>query len=308
MNSQFPNNGYQKIDWNESDEYVRVIIKASKRQYKISLDTGKVEYEKYPGLKIGDKVNYTVSGYTGEWRVLDIGENYVKLLATSNVETLRMDGSSESLWDETTKSYKNGENKLDEICKKYINETYATEAKSIKVEDIDKITEYKKTGYGTGEVCKYNNKVTYKLENGNIKYKVNSEDYIASTETKFRMPTRYSEYLTETYEYEVISNYYSYDADIDTKLSDTTNNVYRMMFGNDDQVYWLSSTYVNAQAGRAYFGIRTIRDGRVHGIDLWDSRLGFYSLSAGVRPVVTLKSDIKLTQTSENSGEWNISK
>ena len=329
MNSQFPNNGWEETNWNESEEYVRVLIKASKRQYKISLDTGKVEYEKYPGLKIGDKVNYTVRGYTGEWRVLDIGENNVKLLATSNVETLRIDGDDTTLgvWDETTKSYKNAENKLDEVCEKYINETYATEAKSIKVEDIDKITGYNKNGTAIGEKCQYNDKVTFIIENEKVKYKVNSGNFIELGKGFATLKAPQAQEKIQG-EYIVINTSYSYKGDgfveegkpFVTKLNDTSSNTYKMLFGDNDQDYWLASSFVSVHINDSVdnymnwctFGLKTVNQGYVSDMQgvLWfaSNENNGYSCESGVRPVITLKSDIKLTQTSENSGEWNISK
>lgn len=322
MNTQFTNTGWEKVDWDESDEYARVLITTSKRQYKINLDTGKIEDEKYPGLKIGDKVNYTVDGYTGDWRVLDIDGDQVKLVASSNTEDFEMPRGNSTLliWDDNTESYKNAENKLDEICKKYINETYATDARSIKVEDIDKKTKYDKTQYGIGELNQYGNKVTYTItENSNNRVTDVSYESTVKTGKALTPFTAFRKPLAEinnniTKPYAVTSSTYTYSLS-DINYTDKASNVYKMLFGSD--IYWLASSYVHPRESDIVYGLYQWEKEYLNAYMAWMSSeekavdevaySGNYTI-AGIRPVVTLKSDIKLTQTSENSGEWNISK
>lgn len=327
MNSQFPNNGWEEVNWDESEEYVRVLIKASKRQYKITLDTGKIENEKYPGLKIGDKVNYTASGYTGDWRVLDIDGNQVKLVAASNTEKFEIPMSDTSLlvWDDTSERYKVLEKHLDEICEKYMNETYATSARSIKIEDIDKITRYDKTQYGKGELNQYGNKVTYTItENSNNKVTEVRYESIVKTGKALAAPYNFRKPLAGlnsniTEPYEITSSYYTYSLD-GINYTDKTSNIYKILFGNaqdETTAYWLASSCVFPKDYGVLYHLLRIQHEAVNAYIVWDSnaqgepedfRSSGMSSSGGIRPVVTLKSDIKLTQTSENSGEWNISK
>lgn len=331
MNSQFTSTGWQKVNWDDSEDYVRTLITASSRQYKINLNTGEVEYEKYPGLNVGDKINYTVAGYTGEWRVIDINQENVKIFATSNVEELEIDGNDAELgvWNETTVSYKNAENKLDEICSKYVNTKFAIQGKSVRAEDVDQITGYDKKTKIEGAIFQYNDSVTFNVDGGKIKYKVNnSGDFYETNFSTLKKPQSQNEI---TGEYTVTNTAYDYRGDgfvgeekpSVTKLNDKSSNLYKMLFGNDDQKYWLASSYIYFDTAKCWFGLKSIAFqtdytdnpnpannvgfmSSMHGV-LWDASKGMgYKEQNGVRPVITLKSDVKLTQTSENSGEWNI--
>lgn len=310
---------------NETNEFFKVKIESSNRIYTVNKN-GKIEstvedwrinedgsYTKgNQTIKIGDKVNYSIPDgktYNGEWRILGVEDGQVKLVATANITDKKLNGSDETLgrWDEETSSYKNAEKALDDECLMCLNTDQATGVRSIKVEDIDKITGYDKTNYGKGEIFQYGNKVTYKFENGKIKYKTNSEEYIETTETLFRKPQAgVRENITSAYD--VISTAYTYNVYTESNLNDKNSNVYKMLFGVGDQKYWLASSFVYADKGHANFGMRYIINASVSKDVQWYSAGGEGKNEFGVRPVVYLKSNIKLTPTAENSGEWNIEK
>ena len=262
--------------------------------------------EKYAGLKLGDKVNYTVptgKTYSGEWRVLEIENGQIKLVATTNVETKTLAGDDTTLgiWDETTASYKNAEDALDTICAEYLNTAQATIAKSIRAEDIDKITGYDKTTYGEGHIYQYGNKVTYSINaNGKVEYS-SAVKSGTSEQTTFRKPQGTTNITSP---YTVTSNFYYYDVDGETELKNKASNAYQMLFGNDNQIYWLASSFVDTS--NAGFGVRCVYNGYLSGSTLWIATRGKYSLDYGIRPVIYLNSNAKLTETTAGSGIWNI--
>ena len=273
----------------------------TKGEYEINKELN----EKYAGLKLGDKVNYNVPAgktYDGEWRVIGIENGQVKLLATEDVTTIKFKGS-EAGWSETEKRFVTAETALDTECKSYLNTDQATEAKSIRIEDVDKITGYDKTTYGTNTIEQYGNKVTYSINaDGKVEY---SSDVVSgtSTQTTFKVPGTTSNI---TGSYEIINNAYTYDVDQTTELKDKTSNVYKMLLGNDDQYYWLASSYVwTYENGQVLFGLRAVFGGKVQpSMPVWFSYMGEYDDTRGVRPVVTLKSNAKLTKQADES--WNI--
>lgn len=324
MDSQFPNNGYQKIDWNESDEYVRVLITVSKRQYKITLNTGDVEYEKYPGLKVGDIVNYTAPvSFDITWRVLRIENGQVLLVSHDDVESLDLNSENLSdkqlkVWDKTTQSYQNAENYLDEVCSKYLNTKYAIEGRCINVDDIDKISGYNKTTFDRGSTGKYGNEIAYKKD---LRFPDEPNDYYLYYQLNNSgqwICTNYidNNYLTQwnlTKDNTLKNNFYAYGI---TRINDTNDknyNIYNALFKSYgyDGGYWLNSSFAYApEPMDVSWGIfsmhcyesRTSINGEV--------LMGYGSTTSktkrGIRPVITLRSDIKLTETSEGSSIWNI--
>lgn len=326
MNSQFPNNGYQKIDWNESDEYVRVLITTSKRQYKITLNTGDVEYEKYPGLKVGDIVNYTAPvSFDITWRVLRIENGQVLLVSHDDVESLDLNSENLSdkqlkVWDKTTQSYQNAENYLDEVCSKYLNTKYAIEGRCINVDDIDKITGYDKTTFDRGSTGKYGNEIAYKrIQDPNYQYiyrlyyQLNNSGQWIKSNADFNVDDNYFAQLNLTKDNTLKNNFYAYDITRINDKNDKNYNIYNALFKSYgyDRGYWLNSSFAYApDPENSCWGIFSMRCYADKTYVSGEVLLGYGSTTSkterGIRPVITLKSDIKLTETSEGSSIWNI--
>ena len=324
MDSQFPNNGYKKISWDESDEYVRVQIIASKRHYKITLNTGDVEYEKYPGLKVGDIVNYTAPvSFNITWRVLRIENGQVLLVSHNDVETVDLDSENLSnrqlkVWDKTTQSYKNAENYLDEVCTKYLNTQYAIEGRCINVDDIDKIIGYDKTTFDKGSTGKYGNEIAYKIVQDtnysyiyNLYYQLNNSGSWINTNLNIKDDYLASLNLTE--DNALKNNYYAYEISKIDDENDKNYNIYNALFRSYgyDGGYWLNGSFAYAPEPTKYcWGILSMHGNENRTYVGGEVLLGYgYANSKrerGIRPVITLKSDIKLTETSEGSSIWDI--
>ena len=93
--------------------------------------------EKYgQDIKIGDTVNYEAEGveYDGEWKVLGIENGQILLMSSKPIKTdFKFSGMEEYL--------KVVEN-LDKECENYGSGTGAKSARSLRVEDVNKITGY----------------------------------------------------------------------------------------------------------------------------------------------------------------------
>ena len=123
-------------------------------------------------IKIGDTVNYedNVDEYNGTWKVLGIENGQILLMSSDPVnKNVKLKGKEDFL---------NLETRLNEECEKYGTGTGAESARSLKVEDINKITDYnpedpeKVVKYGKNTVEEYGTEVTFKLnEEGNLEYK-----------------------------------------------------------------------------------------------------------------------------------------
>ena len=134
--------------------------------------------EKYgQEIKIGDQVNYNpkveeadeeVSNYDGTWKVLGIEDGKILLISSQKVGTMTLSGAE---------GWKTAVEQLDEKCEKYGKGIGAKSARSLRVEDINRITGYNPEKlvngkkFGEGGINEYGNKVTYTLEDGKIKLK-----------------------------------------------------------------------------------------------------------------------------------------
>ena len=293
-------------------------------------------------LNVGDIITNFTAGRE-IWKVLGAENGKLLLTTTGYIASKAISGDDAVLgvWDEATSSYKNAEDELNKICVENIKldnltdeiKSKVTEIRSIKVEDIDRVTGYNPTAkrdgkpYGAENVYQYGNKVTYSMNaNEKVAYSSAIKSSDETSETQFLLPNT-SDNITSPYT--VTSTYYAYIAKYNTGLN-VNSNAYKLLFLDNDQVYWLASSYVQAKEGCTCFGLLFVADGcvnkrnsfpyididtgkalpRLENGNLWVTSSGSINKNGGygnggVRPVVSLASDIKLTPTG-NSGEWNI--
>ena len=244
-------------------------------------------------LNVGDTItNFTAGNKT--WKVLGAENGKLLLTTSTNVNSITLRGSTAG-WSETEKRFVDAEKALDDECKSKITLTeeekkQVSELRSIKVEDIDRVTGYDKTKYGEKQVYQYGNKVTYSMNaSGKVAYSSATKSSEGTSQTQFWAPNT-SANITSPYT--VTSTYYSYDVDTATDLT-TNSAAYSLLFGNDDQTYWLASSDVIANEGLAGFGLRIVGGGSVDRLSLLNSYFGEYSYARGVRPVVSLASDFQ---------------
>ena len=285
-------------------------------------------------VKLGDIVNYdegtghtttvevSKSGYdksltyTTEnlgWRVLGINSK-------GELELISDNPTSTNLYLKGEKGYLNAEEVLNNMCNElYGQGEYATGARSLNIEDINKLGNYDPTTYD-----RYGDILTYRFPtSGNYMQSKRTKadgtlvkdwtDIKNASEQTFRMPgeteTISSNNRTDTGR-SLENTYYNYN--VSDKVNQTTSDGKKMsdIISNGTGSYavnqWLASRCVMDSFGeRAYFCVRSM-----HGIvDVQELYYSYdysskYSSNAHVRPVVTLESDIQLSGNSTDG--WTI--
>ena len=236
-------------------------------------------------VEVGDTVYYNsgVAAYEGEganqgkWGILGVENGKLLIMSKDNVASVTLEGKQ---------GYLNCSTLLNNACSSFKNPTYAESVRSVKVEDINKIT-----GYTPADPVTY----TYTMVNGKVK---RNDQTSASSITKFEDIN--GKTLPTDSPIEVTANYYSYSL---TNYLTSGNKVHNLLKDNNNY-YWLDSPYVIADAGGAFWGFRFVNNGYVSRYNLWGSNYGASDSSFGVRAVVSLKSDIQLSGSSSEG--WTI--
>ena len=285
-------------------------------------------------VKLGDIVNYdegtghtttvevSKSGYdksltyTTEnlgWRVLGINSK-------GELELISDNPTSANLYLKGEIGYLNAEEILNDMCYKlYGQGEYATGARSLNIEDINKLGNYDPTTYD-----RYGDILTYRFPtNGNYMQSKRTKadgtlvkdwtNITNSSYQKFRMPgeteTISSNNRTDTGR-SLENTYYNYN--VSAKVNQITSDGKKMsdIISNGTKTFfldqWLASRCVMDSFGeRAYFCVRSMF-GIVDVQELYYSYdySSKYSSNACVRPVVTLESDIQLSGNSKDG--WTI--
>ena len=286
-------------------------------------------------LNIGDTINYdetndrkTTVQKDVNWRVLGAENGELLIMSDADVTTKAFNENKTLEGGKT--AYKDGIDELNTICKVYGTGKGAVGARSITVEDIDRVTGYDKTTYeyssGAGKYkLKYGESVTYYWDTTTDTQK--KPYYETGRGLKGNLSTEHLKFLyydgtawqesimptTLPIEKQKIctltQTYYYYDVDAKTTLTKTnvdgtTNKAYELLFGNDDLKYCLASSYVIAYSACSGFGLRWVYCGYVRGYDFVASYGETLGDSLGVRAVVRLSANIKLEGTAENG--YNI--
>lgn len=243
---------------------------------------------------------FDVTNYTGEndkWQLLGV-ENGKLILVSS-----KLIGSTEysnGLVLAKRSGYKNGPNILNQISALYGKGLYAESARSITVEDINKITGFNpecqgvknptaqdiasgKKWPGGPALNEYGNKITYSWDGTNYPAYTSTNGNEGSTNFPHTngfywfdgTDWQKSEYTTTTGKIcDITTTYYQYypetltqfKSDIVVGITQSTAE-YQLLFKSDLQ-YWLASRSVDCGTS---FGLRFIRNGRVVSGDNSDS-------------------------------------
>ena len=281
-------------------------------------------------LKVGDYVlNYnelssgqqntpietTESGHTEQqtlttedlgWRILGIGENGGLELISDNPTTATVTLAGEI-------GYLNAEEVLNTTCNKlYGKGQYAESARSLNVEDVNKLANYDPETYsGYGDLYKYR----FSTDEGYMQYSKSTDkgqtwsDWsnitITSNQT-FRIPgstqTISAENPKESQELEYTYYYYG----ISSQMADNTDiaNMITKGTGDSNITQWLASRTVICDSYCAVFRVHAVFRGYVDNDRLYSSNGLSGSPSWAVRPVVSLESNIQLAGNSEDG--WTI--
>lgn len=254
--------------------------------------------------------NFSVEAETNGWRVLGIDEDTDEILLISADIVQTTDNDEFCLRGQTGAEW--GVKELNDICAIYGEGNGASGARSINADDINKITGYdpETAQYGDGQIYEYGNEVTYTKNASNISYQDtlnNKSGTYGSSSTIFRYYDEGSSIwktLTESQSQKLRStSYYYYPNTLTTSSSGETVGIstdskeYEMLFSrtSNGQDYWLASPWTYTYSGGANFGLRGVIYGGVYRNLLFNS-LGYtYNTYSGVRPVVSLESDVNIS-------------
>ena len=265
---------------------------------------------------------YKSAGYG--WRILGVSNGKIRLISEEFIGAGTYTDSNRTYYTlKGQKGFINGIEELNKISAIFGHGKGAEKATSITVEDINAITGYNPTTakYGEGNSYEYGNKVTYTRGEGTQ----NTFNYYDKTNKTFKALTSGSTEITSTYYYYYAGEFGKNNGTDGTSAVDdiyNLNETYKMLFGYDkvgsdngfrnftngkcEQKYWLASDYAYAEPYFVKWGLRYVNDGYVNRNYLCDSG-GYESSysSYGVRPVVSLKSDVSL-EWNETAKEWKI--
>ena len=254
------------------------------------------------------------------WRVLGLDENGTELLITSGspIKKARttIEGTDEPIGDENdvylylrgAESYVYCVDTLNKICGIYNDDKYASEARSMRIEDINRAI----------GVVKEGNKVYLEkdLDKTNIDewgvlgkiYTYQEGDY---------SPESYLKGETEQAGKTVTATAYYYDYE-DPNIINQSSTLWKLLFDGTTsekgcaKSYWLASPGVCGGGSDANFGPGVVYGGGAGcgSYDFFDSYGGSGDGNFTVRPVVSLKSNITETEVPITTGteeDWNTS-
>ena len=125
-------------------------------------------------LNIGDNIDYdeTAGGTVSveenvTWQILGASDNGELLILSSCLSAGQLIGAAVGDFEGACKSWLGAIDTLDSRCQQFKNGRSATGARSLRIDDVDKITGYDKTTYRKGELYEYGNKITYTLNGTN---------------------------------------------------------------------------------------------------------------------------------------------
>ncbi len=274
----------------------------------ITIGSKTINFEKVKktlnNVKVGDYINYgeklsvqtyitnvDETGYDEQqtfqtnknmlWRVISKGEEYIEIVPTTNV--LSVDNTG--LYLKGKVGFVNEEKILKELCEKlYSSETYGT-ARSIQVNDINKLTNFDPER----DVEYY---LTSKIFTAGIVWDKESNTFIDSKEVEGGITLQRTDYI--------------YDVDKSIDLYDTLieeSNKHQGDDRNSTVGYWLADRCTIFDTNEASFRTFTILNGKVatsHWL-VYSYDWGLYeeTNSYGVRPVVRLNSNIEIDTTDK---------
>ena len=311
-------------------------LEANTRDLTYTSTTDKTGADSDQGFNVS---TYKNAGYG--WRVLGVKNGKIRLISEEFIGAGDYTDSNRTYYTlKGQKGYINGIEELNKISAIFGHGKGAESATSITVEDINAITGYnpETAKYRQGFWEEYGNKVTYTRGEGTALSvsAINGEkwsgpkstfNYYDKAAKTFVPLTSGSTEITSTYyEYEpttlVNDNYAKPLQGVDE--NGTFNEIYKVIFGDWERTekngyyrnftgtgteprYWLASEYANENGSIVSWGLRRVEDGDVgnfyYRYDLYFSDGSEYSHSYGVRPVVSLNSDVSLEW---NGKEWKM--
>jgi hypothetical protein len=311
--------GYAKnatADWADEESKEKNIGNDNYIKDTVNEYTGKID-RSY--LKVGDYISYTPdiapnyiglgnstsekSGSTSNpidgipqdttltWRILSINED-------GSVDIVSAKPTSTKVYLNGSVGYNNGVYLLNDLCKSlYSNSTLGVTARSINLLDIESKLNTAgieaRNSYNNGNKT-YGELQTYTGNYANTPdvYKRVGKTALEETKEYYTSPT--TETHTKESSLEVQQTYYYFSNTSDAYFDDAT---FHELIFNSGTKYWLASRYVDCYSDIAGFGLRYISNIYLFGYYLLNSYADTHNTSYFVRPVVSLGSNIKISNT-----------
>lgn len=277
---------------------------------------------------------------TNGWRVLGANEETGELLIISADSVLTTENAIFYL--RGIAGYNYGEQELNKVCSVFGSGYGATGARSVNVDDINKITGYnpnnvgkydpeqKTTGtkYGKDQPYEYGNQITYAWTSTANKILGSGSNGKSSTDSNSNYEKNgFNWYDVESKTWKNLkqdtttpaiiatltsTHYYYYPDSLNISSGEgegltTISEEYKTLFMNragSRESYLLASLDVDAYYDGAVLGMRCVRNCFVYYSSLYKTNGNVGTPGYGVRPVVSLKSNIRLEKQSD--GSYNI--
>ena len=243
-----------------------------------------------------DKQTFSINTDT-KWRVLGEDDRGQILIVSADPVKKDMGETNDPyFYLYGAKGYINAEKELEKISKIYGHGVGATGARSLKIEDVNKICGVTVGSDGlTPAVDELGNFGT--TQSYTDQY-ASPEDYLAKTKSNFSKT----------------SNEYYYTGNNSLLKTATNTRAYETIFFKKQlqKLNWLASRSVNVYSGYANFCVGVVGNGDA-GMrnDVFRSYGGEYRSCGGVRPVVSLKSDVstdtipKAENQNQEEQDWS---
>ena len=248
-------NSIKNITEEESHYYInKNLLKSEWTQIGPTITKGNI------AMTVGDKVNYSVDGYEGNWVVFGVDNKHILLISEGYVnEGFELDGTPNNFEELSIKS-------LNDECAKYGVGKHALLARSVNIEDINRITGYDPITmeYGKGKDYEYGKQITYSV---------------------LGTPTT------------ITSNYYSYMGEESVNIK-KDSKAYRTIFGESYTAdYWIASSFY--RTFNPYFnrGIRVVAEDEVQRsyLKIYDNSWNNNKDIHAVRAVIELEDNTIIT-------------
>ena len=255
-----------------------------------------------------------------KWQVLNVNTKtgIVELVATEPLKVKKDTGKSGKYFLSGLDAYEKGITELNKLCATFGHGKGATGARSINVNDINKILNYNPNNYlreYESNGIKFKGKYGYKMVYHGRKttwnpietYQIDASKLNDKGEYIRKEPFRnwiYKTYPTDNHPVTVVSNEYTYNRD---EVKNVDNKILNMVFGETNRLsYWLASKSTSAYLDSIEWNIFCVYDKTVQSeiMEYSDGSMSADTSMWNIRPVVTLQANV--LGEKDASGVWQL--
>ena len=273
---------------------------------------------------------FNLADYTGKWKIFGVENGKIQIIPED--EILTTDSENPGYYLRGATGLKNAVTELDKISALYGQGEYAESARSVNHQDVadligltpevyNELCDMMEESQPGSSLTKYGNEVSIfwdgrvlpKYEstlggNGNLENTHSNGFYWYDFEAEEMKKIDYTTTPSEEPIITITNDFYAYGLEFGLlEIPEKTSNMVFQNSTGSNASYWLGSRFSIVNLGNARFGVGNVYEGYVDGSDLVDSNNGRRGSDdgVGVRPLVSLQSNIKLELAED--GSWNIS-